>query len=397
MRGASRAARVLATAATVALAAPAGAQVDDDLERVREAIEESRERVATYEREERGLLEALEAIERSERLLQREAERARRRAREARAALVRAEASAEEIESRLAELERAMAVRANALYRAGELGAVRLVFSAGDLRGFFRRVQTLRRLLRHDTDLVASHREQSRALAAARTRAAEADAAARTAEAELARRTRELAVERERKRVLVARMRRSRTRERRALAELEVAARALEETVAAWGGGAAAPAPAAPGGPGFASLQGVLPTPLEDGRLRGSFGRVVDPESRTATFRKGLTWKAPLGEAVRAVAAGRVRFAGPFRGYGNTVIVDHGDDYFTVSAHLARIDVELGDPVAAGEVVGAVGESGSLSGPKLYFEVRRGGEALDPGAWLAPARDVRQGRAQAVD
>jgi len=368
--------------AAVALPAPAAGQ-DGDLERVREAIEESRERVATYEREERGLLEALEAIERSEALLRREAERARRSAREAREALARAEADAEEIEARLAELERAMAVRANALYRAGELGAVRLVFSAGDLRGFFRRVQTLRRLLRHDTELLASHREQSRALAAARTRASQADAAASAAERALARRTRELAAERERKRVLVARMRQSRTRERRALAELEVAARALEETVAAWGGGTAAPAAAAPAGPGFAALEGRLPTPLEEGRLRGGFGRVVDPESRTATFRKGVTWAAPRGEPVHAVAAGRVRFAGPFRGYGNTVIVDHGDDYFTVSAHLARIDVERGAPVAAGDALGAVGESGSLSGPKLYFEVRRGGRALDPEAWLA--------------
>lgn len=383
MRG-RRALAGVALAVAVCLAAPSAGQVDADLERVREAIQESRERVATYEREERGLLEALEAIERSEALLRREAERARRRAREARDALVRAEADAEEIQARLVGLERAMAARANALYRAGELGAVRLVFSAGDLRGFFRRVQTLRRLLRHDTELVARHREQSRALAAARTRASEADAAARAAEAELSERTRELAAERERKRVLVGRMRRSRTRERRALAELEVAARALEETVAAWGGDAAAPAPASLDGRSFASLQGELPPPLEGGRLRGSFGRVVDPESRTATFRKGLTWEAPLGEPVRAVAPGRVRFAGPFRGYGNTVIVDHGGGFFTVSSHLERIDVQLGGAVAAGDLLGAVGDSGSLSGPKLYFEVRRGGEALDPEAWLAP-------------
>lgn len=393
MRRRGRLAALLCFALAAPAAAPAADPVDGDLERVREAIAESRERVATYEREERGLLDALEAIERSEALLRSAADRARRRARKARSALDAAEANAEEIQARLAELERAMATRANALYRAGELGAVRLVFSAGDLRGFFRRVQTLRRLLRHDSEMVARHREQARALVAARARAAEADAAAQAAEAELADRTRELEAEHARKRALARRMRHSRTRERRALAELEVAAQALEETVAAWGEGPAPAAPAPGSGPAFSHLRGRLPPPVP-GRPREGFGRVVDPETRTATFRKGLTWEAPRGEPVRAVAAGRVRFAGPFRGYGNTVILDHGGDFFTVSAHLDRVDVALGADVAAGEVLGTVGETGSLSGPMLYFEVRHGGEALDPEDWLAP---FGTRRAQAVE
>jgi septal ring factor EnvC (AmiA/AmiB activator) len=110
---------------------------------------------------------------------------------------------------------------------------------------------------------------------------------------------------------------------------------------------------------------------------------VLAPDARTATFRKGIAWEAPVGTPVYAVAAGRVRYAGRFRGYGNVVILDHGSDHFTVSAHLDRIDVALGDPVAAGTAIGAVGETGSLEGPQLYFEIRRGSEALDPAGWLA--------------
>ena len=78
-----------------------------------------------------------------------------------------------------------------------------------------------------------------------------------------------------------------------------------------------------------------------------------------------------------------MRYAGRFRGYGNVVILDHGSDHFTVSAHLERIDVALGDPVAAGTPIGAVGDTGSLDGPQLYFEIRRGADALDPAEWLA--------------
>jgi murein hydrolase activator len=370
------------------VAAAALAQPNADLEKVRAAIETSRERVATYEREQRGLLEAIEAIDRSAELLRIEATRAREEAREARSALQQAEATSADAVARLAALERAMAQRAVALYRAGDLGTLRLLFSAGGLRDFFTRVQLLRRLLRSDSDLIQRHREQTRVLARARERAAVALEAASTADRTLAQRSRELEVERERKQGLARDLGRSRARARSALTELEIAGRALEETVAAWGGSPGpAPVEALPEGPAFTALRGRLPAPVA-GELEQRFGRVVDRDSLTATFRKGVAWRAPVGTPVWAVAAGRVRYAGRFRGYGNVVILDHGEDHFTVSAHLDRIEVGLGEAVAAGAQIGTVGETGSLEGPRLYFEVRRGGEALDPAEWL-PALGTR--------
>ena len=367
------------------LAHAAGAQqLGSDLERVREAIAESRERVARFEREERGLLEAIEAIDESVGLLRDEAERAAAAARDARAALARAEREAGEASRRLEQLERALARRAVALYRAGEIGAVRLLFAARDLRDFFTRVQTLRRLVRRDSELVDAHREQTRALEQARAEARRASAVASEAEATLAARSAELAEERGRTRDLARKLGRSRALERGALAELEIASRALEETVAAWRD-RPAPQPVALPEIDFGALRGQLPSPVE-GELGVRFGRVVDRDHQTATFRKGVVWIAPLGTPVRAVAAGRVRYAGRFRGYGDVVILDHGDDYFTVSAHLDSIDVALGESVGAGAELGRVGESGSLEGPRLYFEVRRGGDALDPGDWLAALR-----------
>ncbi len=375
-----RAAALGLAALMLAWAAAARAQPAADLERIQAAIAASRERVAAYEREQRGLLEAIDAIDQSAALLGVEAARARRAAEEARVSLAQTERTMHDAAERLAALERAMATRAVALYRAGELGTLQLLFSAGGLRDFFVRVQTLRRLLRHDSELVARHREQTRALEVARTRGAQANQVASAAEDTLRRRTDELDAERARKRALASQLGKSRALARGALTELEIAGRALEETVAAWRG-SAAPTPV-PGGPPFPALRGRLPDPVR-GALLGQFGRVLAPDSRTATFRKGIAWEAPVGTPVHAVAAGRVRYAGRFRGYGNVVILDHGSDHFTVSAHLDRIDVQLGDGVAAGAPIGAVGETGSLEGPRLYFEVRRGGEALDPAEWLA--------------
>lgn len=374
--GAALLAALLAPAGSARAQAPSAA----DLERLRAAIEESRERVGRFEREERGLLDALDAIERTAALLEQDVVRARKRSEQARAALIRAEVLAQGSGERVAALEQAMSRRAVALYRAGELGAMPLLFSAGDLREFLSRIQVLRRLLSHDASLLASHRAAERALRSARESAAQAAEERIAAQAALDERSRQLRAERSRKRGLAIQMKRSRAHERSALAELEIAARALEAAVAALPRGEIASAGRAPQRP-FGSLRGRLDAPVR-GRVARGFGREVDPEFRTETFRKGVEFDVPAGTPVRAVAAGQVRYAGRFRGYGNTVILDHGEQYFTVSAHLSELGVAVGDWVEASDPIALSGESGSLTGAQLYFEVRRGSAALDPHEWL---------------
>jgi septal ring factor EnvC (AmiA/AmiB activator) len=123
-----------------------------------------------------------------------------------------------------------------------------------------------------------------------------------------------------------------------------------------------------------------------DAAIVAGFGRVVDQDFLTQTVRNGVDFGAQRGAGVRATARAEVRFAGWFRGYGKIVILDHGDSFFTVSGHLDEIHVQVGDRVDEGETIGSVGETGSLSGPRLYFELRRGGEALDPVPWLSAER-----------
>lgn len=351
-----------------------------DLEALREGIQESRDRVAAYERDERGLLEAVEALDRTAVLLAREVSTARRAAAAARRELAELEAKTGDVERRLAVTRRALRARAVALYRAGELGGVRVLFAAADLMDFLSRVSALRRLLRHDVDLLTRFRVEVADLERARARARASSDRLVAAESDLERKSEELASERAVKRRLVARLHANRTRERAALVELEKAAQALEATLASLG--ADAPdSPRQPGGPPFSRLRRALSPPI-DGRVVRSFGRQVDPAFGTQTFHPGIVFDAPHGLPVEAVAAGTVRFAGWFRGYGRLVILDHGDEYFTVTGHLDTLDVAVGDAVAGRQRIGRVGETGSLSGPRVYFEVRKAGKALDPANWL---------------
>ncbi len=354
------------------------ADPEAELQRLRAAILISRERVSTYGRDERGLLEALEALDRSISILSEAVAHASHRAERARLLLGEIETELARIARRLERVRRAMSDRAAALYRAGDLGAVRMLFSAESLREFLSRVYALRILLTHDAELLARHRSESEALRLAETRAREASVANDEAAAQRQERAQQLRQEQALKRALAARVHADRSRERSALVELETATRALEETLASLGSSRERPPLE---GLFFSALRGALEPPVA-APIASEFGRVVDTEFQTQTLRKGVEFLAPLGSPVRAVAAGRVGFAGWFRGYGRLVILDHGDHYFTVSGHLDSIEVEVGDDVVAGQRIGSVGETGSLSGPRLYFEIRRGGRSLDPRQWI---------------
>jgi septal ring factor EnvC (AmiA/AmiB activator) len=369
----------VAAIALVSVAAPARAEGEPELERLRGAIRESRDRVATYQREQRGLLETVEALDRAAAAIERALTQVRRVAERARRTLERVEKEAAVIRERREVLKRAMSSRAVALYKAGSVGPVRLLFAADGVRDLLSRLNALKLLLGHDIDLLERHRVESAALIEAEARAREALKGRDQALAQLRERSDQLKREREAKRKLVARLHTDRARERAALIELETAARALEETLTSLR--QAPTRRSKPLGPPFASLRERLAPPVE-APIAASFGRVVDAEFKTETFRSGVDFDAPLGAAVEAVAAGQVRFTGWFRGYGKLVILDHGDEYFSVSGHLADIRVEVGDEVESRGVIGTVGDTGSLSGPRLYFEIRHGREPQDPRKWL---------------
>ncbi|EWH02827.1 murein hydrolase activator EnvC family protein [Halomonas sp. BC04] len=93
--------------------------------------------------------------------------------------------------------------------------------------------------------------------------------------------------------------------------------------------------------------------------------------------------QAREGMPVKAVHAGRVVFADWMRGFGNLLILDHGDQVMTLHAHLQQFHVEVGQAVSGGDTIGTVGTSGGHESSALYFEVRRNGDPIDPQAWIA--------------
>jgi murein hydrolase activator len=132
----------------------------------------------------------------------------------------------------------------------------------------------------------------------------------------------------------------------------------------------------------FARGRGALDWPVR-GAVIGHFGPETHPKWGTTTLNNGIDIQAPLGAAVHAVARGRVDYTSDdYAGYGQIVIVNHGDGYYTLYAHLSDILVTTNQQVVPGQVIGKVGDTGSLKGVELHFEVRKGGSALNPEDWL---------------
>ena len=118
------------------------------------------------------------------------------------------------------------------------------------------------------------------------------------------------------------------------------------------------------------------------GKIISFFGPYKNNEFKTINFRSGIEIKADMGEPIRAVYDGRILYASWFKGYGNMIIIDHKNNYYTVYAHAQDLFASKGDAVEMGEVVATVGDSGSMVGPSLHFEVRYHGKPLDPLKWI---------------
>jgi septal ring factor EnvC (AmiA/AmiB activator) len=128
----------------------------------------------------------------------------------------------------------------------------------------------------------------------------------------------------------------------------------------------------------FSRLRGKLALPVA-GELTGRFGA---PRGAAGVDAKGVFIRVPEGQPVRAVASGQVVYADWMRGFGNLLIVDHGEAYLSIYANNESLLRQVGDAVAAGDTVATTGASGGNEESGLYFELRHLGRAFDPLRWV---------------
>ena len=131
--------------------------------------------------------------------------------------------------------------------------------------------------------------------------------------------------------------------------------------------------------------KGRLKLPLK-GRILNKFGRKRVKEYESYIVYNGINVRARRGTPVQAVFDGKVLYTGELEGYGNLVIVGHGKEYHSLYGHLDSIKVAANKVVKTGEVIALSGDSGSLEGETLYFELRKNGKPIEPVRWFRMAK-----------
>jgi septal ring factor EnvC (AmiA/AmiB activator) len=283
----------------------------------------------------------------------------------------RAEAAA--MAASRAELERALGPRLLTLYRLERKSSLATLLSASDFAGLVKRERAMKTLVASD---VHALEELGEIDAWQKLEARRLDRLEGSAQRYVKALRQEQAVGRarlERFQELLTSISAEQNREGRVIAELEASEKELSAMVSDM---------ATTGTTGFRARKGHLPYPAK-GIVEVGFGKVVNPRFNTVTVQKGLDLRAAAGTPVVAISAGSVVFAGWMKGYGNLVILDHGGAYHSLYAHLEAMEVEVGNEVEEGVTLGQVGDTGSLKGAYLYFEIRKQGQAVDPLPWLA--------------
>ncbi len=359
--------------AWVVLAALAAAPVEDEQIELNEKIEAERALFDSLKSDRSDLLTALDWLERSFRQSSARAEALQKSARalQARAQLLRGEADTAH-EAAL-EKERALTPRLRALYRLSREDRVSRLVSARDFATLVKRERGLSALVQTDLNELEALAKISRYQHLTAARVDRLLDSAQTIEAAVRLEQGLAASRRARFSDLLATTNAEQKRVSRVIAELEREEKQLASFVGEMKSSATS---------GFRSRKGHLPFPVVGGLVEVGFGKVVNPRFNTITVQKGVDIRGALGARVLAVGVGKVAFSGWLKGYGNLVIIDHGGGYHSLYAHLAQSLVEAGNEVEEGEEIASVGDTGSLKGAFLYFEIRKQGQAIDPAPWL---------------
>jgi septal ring factor EnvC (AmiA/AmiB activator) len=283
--------------------------------------------------------------------------------------------------------------RLAAYYRMGDLGVMNVAFSAGNLPDLLNFKEYFMALVHYDRQVVTNYRENIRQLIT--ITAALEDEKTRLLEKIVSVKNQEnhLATVRKDRMLLLAKVNTEKKLYQRAIDEMEEASSKLTETLAELREELVAsrqsqkrfyssPKKRRPASlNGFSSMRGRLIPPVR-GAVTTYFGKNSKSKFGITTYADGINIKTLSGSEIYAIYSGKVVYAGQLKGYGNLIIIDHGDQYYSLISRAAELYKKEGDIVSTGEVIGVMDDQGGLLGEGLHFEIRYGTEPEDPLKWV---------------
>ncbi|MEK9172317.1 MAG: peptidoglycan DD-metalloendopeptidase family protein [Nitrospirota bacterium] len=394
--------RIVALAAAVALMAGAPALAAPDrseplpekirkerqtLEKLKDEIKEKKQKSDEAQRKEASVLQELEEADHRIKRSREDLVRVNEKLREKDHEIADTNVSLRRLRERITQREGSIRSRLRVMYKEGPNGQLKLLLASSGYNDLQARLASLRWISRREFQLLEGHRADRVRLESTESHLLRVRGELQGYQQEIATKLAAVKDERTKKDRLLARVRSEKVMYVKAVEELEKSAQRIEGLIREFEARrkAAASARTAPAGEGLARLKGRLGWPTE-GDVVALFGRQKHPKFDTYVQRKGIEIRAGHGTVIRSVSDGVVAFADWMRGYGLLAIVDHGEGFFSLYAHASKLLVSVGDSVRGHQPIGEIGDTGLTGESTLYFELRQGGEALDPLAWLVRRR-----------
>lgn len=351
--------------------------VENRKKKIQTRITQEQERVQAVTQKEAQLIQELDAIDFQ---------------------LNRAEIRVADFSSRIRQLEEAMGVlrsdrrklarriqeqreyadtRLAALYRMQAAGRLNMAAPPATLFEFLVNRRALEQVVNSDYGFLEGLNRDMVRMQTMEARLEEQKAAMDKLEADLAREIQTMTAASRKKQGILQAVQQEKKMSLAALAALKESADALDRQLAALEKPAVTSR-----GPALFSIQKGRLIPPVPGKIISRFGIRQTGDYKSFTFQSGIDIRGEQGEPVRSVFKGNVVYAQWLKGYGNMVIIDHGENYYTLYAHLHEMFRKKGDAVDTGEVIATVGDTGSLKGVRLHFELRHHGKPVDPLEWL---------------
>jgi septal ring factor EnvC (AmiA/AmiB activator) len=350
----------------------------EKLQRVQEQIGSTSRQIAQKEATERSALQRIEDLELKISSSDRQLQKNRAVLDELKTKIAEARKNSNRYTEILHRARKDVSKRLRVLYKTGDAGTLRLIFSDTSPGIIAENTEFLQRITAHDKELILRYRRQVEQLNESHKALEEQQE--RYAQTLIQQKNHRQKLEEAKKEqaALVNKIRQDSTMLKNLLDDLKRRSEATQNLVRSLE--REKNSSFVPSGASFESLRGKLDWP-SSGSVRSGFGVHKHKQFGSQVKTNGLEIAAVPGTRFKAVWEGKVVFAAPFKGYGNMLILDHGGKFYTLYANAAKLLVKKGDVVGTGTVIATAGYAG---GDSYHFEIRHRGTPLDPMKWLKP-------------
>ncbi|MFQ5450154.1 MAG: murein hydrolase activator EnvC family protein [Nitrospinaceae bacterium] len=359
------------------------AQIDkekSELEKLKAKIEKREQSIQMAGSKEKSVLRTLRRIESKLELKERELKIYRWNNRINQKKIARLTQNIQKAEQQLKRQKHVLGERLRAIYKEGRMFPIKVLFSAENFNDLLQRIKYMETITAYDSSLFHRYGERLKALEVEK----QALLKARARLMEVEKNTREKQKEIQNKKIEKSNFLRKLKREKKlsiqVRKELVKASDNLNNLILKL-------LDKLDRGEGLeiADRKGRLKMPVK-GPFLNKFGKKRNKQYETYIIYNGVNIKVPKGTPVRAVFQGKVLFASDLEGYGNLIILGHGKDYHSLYGHLDKIITAVGKTVRTGQIIGRSGDTGSLVGETLYFEMRHNGKPVEPTRWFQLAQ-----------